>query len=247
MAELGVRLPSGRALPRAMSRLARSRIDALFSRQSELRRHLEYNCSHSYAITVALLGDAIASTGKVPAQPRPKRKETPKPSRRTGAKRDRHDGYRADGRSRAHRRVRQLRTEESPGVRAAGRRGALREMQADPEGARRADRDPPDRRFRSPRVARVAAGRGRLLGAVVRSLPHGCARAAEGRVTTGRTVLVVKVNTDELSDLGQRHNILSIPTLAVFAGGKEVARSAGARPADQIEALIRQSTATVHR
>src|SRR3977135_1344913 len=53
------------------------------------------------------------------------------------------------------------------------------------------------------------------------------------------SVLVVKVNTDELSDLGQRYNIRSIPTLAVFAGGKEVARSAGARPADQIEALIR--------
>jgi thioredoxin 2 len=58
--------------------------------------------------------------------------------------------------------------------------------------------------------------------------------------------LVVKVNTDELSDLGQRYNIRSIPTLAVFAGGKEVARSSGARPADQIEAFIKQSTATVH-
>jgi thioredoxin 2 len=61
------------------------------------------------------------------------------------------------------------------------------------------------------------------------------------------TVLVVKVNTDELADLGQRFNIRSIPTLAVFAGGKEVARAAGARPADQIEAFIEQSTATVHR
>ena len=59
-------------------------------------------------------------------------------------------------------------------------------------------------------------------------------------------MLVIKVNTDQLADLGQRYNIRSIPTLAVFAGGKEVARSAGARPADQIEALIRQSTATVH-
>jgi thioredoxin 2 len=61
------------------------------------------------------------------------------------------------------------------------------------------------------------------------------------------TVIVVKVNTDELTDLGQRYNIRSIPTLAVFAGGKEVTRSAGARPADQIEALIKQSTATVQR
>ena len=47
---------------------------------------LEYNCSHSYAITVALLGDAIASTGKVAAQPRPQPKATPKPKRRTSAK-----------------------------------------------------------------------------------------------------------------------------------------------------------------
>jgi len=56
----------------------------------------------------------------------------------------------------------------------------------------------------------------------------------------GRAV-VVKVNTDQLSDLGQRHNIRSIPTLAVFAGGREVTRTSGARPAEQIEALIGQA------
>jgi thioredoxin 2 len=55
-------------------------------------------------------------------------------------------------------------------------------------------------------------------------------------------VLVVKVNTDELGDLGERFNIRSIPTLALFAGGKEVSRAAGARPADQIEAFIAQAT-----
>jgi thioredoxin 2 len=53
----------------------------------------------------------------------------------------------------------------------------------------------------------------------------------------GRAI-VVKVNTDELSDLGQRFNIRSIPTLALFAGGKEVARESGARSADEIEAFI---------
>jgi thioredoxin 2 len=57
---------------------------------------------------------------------------------------------------------------------------------------------------------------------------------------TGR-LLVVKVNTDELSDLGQRFAIRSIPTMAVFAGGKEVGRTSGARPADQIEAFVQQS------
>jgi thioredoxin 2 len=59
--------------------------------------------------------------------------------------------------------------------------------------------------------------------------------------------VVVKVNTDQLADLGQRHSIRSIPTLAVFAGGREVTRSSGARPAEDIEALIRQATTTAPR
>jgi thioredoxin 2 len=58
-------------------------------------------------------------------------------------------------------------------------------------------------------------------------------------------VIVVKVNTDELSDLGQRFNIRSIPTLAVFANGREVARSSGAKPASEIEAWVEQATKTV--
>ena len=53
--------------------------------------------------------------------------------------------------------------------------------------------------------------------------------------------LVVKVNTDELTDLGQRFGIRSIPTLAIFAGGREVARTTGARPAPEIEAFLAQS------
>jgi thioredoxin 2 len=54
--------------------------------------------------------------------------------------------------------------------------------------------------------------------------------------------LVVKVNTDQLTDLGQRFNIRSIPTLAVFAGGREITRVSGARPAEDIEALVDQAT-----
>ena len=53
--------------------------------------------------------------------------------------------------------------------------------------------------------------------------------------------LVVKVNTDVLGDLGERFGIRSIPTLAVFAGGREVARTAGARPASDIEAFVEQA------
>lgn len=55
-------------------------------------------------------------------------------------------------------------------------------------------------------------------------------------------LLVVKVNTDELRDLGQRLGIRSIPTLAVFDGGSEAARTTGARPAADIEAFVKQST-----
>jgi thioredoxin 2 len=54
-------------------------------------------------------------------------------------------------------------------------------------------------------------------------------------------VLVVKVNTEALPDLGQRFAVRSIPMLAVFAQGREVARSAGARPAADIEAFIDQA------
>jgi thioredoxin 2 len=51
-------------------------------------------------------------------------------------------------------------------------------------------------------------------------------------------LLVVKVNTDQLTELGERFRIRSIPTMAVFAGGREVARTAGARPAEDIERFV---------
>jgi thioredoxin 2 len=53
----------------------------------------------------------------------------------------------------------------------------------------------------------------------------------------GRYV-VVKVNTDAVPELGDRFAIRSIPTMAVISGGREVARTAGARPAAEIEAFI---------
>jgi thioredoxin 2 len=55
--------------------------------------------------------------------------------------------------------------------------------------------------------------------------------------------LVVKINTDELADLGQRAGVRSIPTLAIVNGGKEVARESGARPAEAIEAFLARATA----
>ena len=54
----------------------------------------------------------------------------------------------------------------------------------------------------------------------------------------GRLV-VAKVNTDDVPELGERFRIRSIPTMAVFDGGREVARTSGAMPAPQIEAFVR--------
>jgi thioredoxin 2 len=55
--------------------------------------------------------------------------------------------------------------------------------------------------------------------------------------------LILKVNTDALPDLGERFRIRSIPTMAVYVGGREAGRTTGARPAPEIEAFI-QSTLT---
>ena len=48
--------------------------------------------------------------------------------------------------------------------------------------------------------------------------------------------------TDALTGLGERFRIRSIPTMAVFQGGREVARTSGAMPAAQIEAFVRGAT-----
>lgn len=47
-------------------------------------------------------------------------------------------------------------------------------------------------------------------------------------------VRVAKVNTEEAKSLGTKFNIRSIPTLALFIGGREVARQAGAMGAADI-------------
>jgi thioredoxin 2 len=56
-------------------------------------------------------------------------------------------------------------------------------------------------------------------------------------------LIVVKVNTDQVSELGERFSIRSIPTMAVFHHGREVGRTTGAMPAYQIEAFVRNAIA----
>lgn len=52
--------------------------------------------------------------------------------------------------------------------------------------------------------------------------------------------LVLKVDTDANPELSARFGIRSIPTIGVFANGREVNRVSGVRPAAAIEAMVPQ-------
>ena len=54
-------------------------------------------------------------------------------------------------------------------------------------------------------------------------------------------VRLVKVNTEEAQGLAMRYGIRSIPTLALFRGGQEVARTAGAMDTGSLVAWVRGS------
>ena len=52
-------------------------------------------------------------------------------------------------------------------------------------------------------------------------------------------VRLAKLNTEEAQQLAARHQIRSIPTMALFVGGREVARQAGAMGAADIVRWVR--------
>lgn len=56
----------------------------------------------------------------------------------------------------------------------------------------------------------------------------------------GRFV-VVKVDTERNPEIAARHGVQSIPTIAVFRHGRELARDAGARPAAAVRAFVDQA------
>ncbi len=51
-------------------------------------------------------------------------------------------------------------------------------------------------------------------------------------------ISVGKLNVDESSAIAAQYNVMSIPTLIVFKGGKEAARLVGYRPKDAILAEL---------
>ena len=58
----------------------------------------------------------------------------------------------------------------------------------------------------------------------------------------GDKVKIVKLNVDENPNTAAKYGIMSIPTMAVFAGGQELERTMGARPAADIEAFVEHAT-----
>lgn len=51
-------------------------------------------------------------------------------------------------------------------------------------------------------------------------------------------VKVAKINIDDNPELAERFGVMSIPTLMVFENGKPVKTSVGARPKEQIKAML---------
>ena len=63
------------------------------------------------------------------------------------------------------------------------------------------------------------------------------AKAAKALAPQAR---LAKIDTQDHPDVAQRYGIRGIPALILFRKGREVARLAGARPAAEIEAFVRQ-------
>jgi thioredoxin 2 len=56
---------------------------------------------------------------------------------------------------------------------------------------------------------------------------------------------LAKLNTEEAQELGVRYNIRSIPTIALFVGGREIARQAGAMDTSGIVRWARSNIVSV--
>ena len=116
---------------------------------------LDYNCAHAYAFSVGLLSDRVAN-------------------RSVGRAHTRRSGHRGE--------LRLMRPEEPPALRAAGRAVRCGQCKTDsvrPAAARIALSEDFDRL-----VASLDSDRRGLLGALVRTVPHGRARA--GKVAARR-------------------------------------------------------------
>ena len=61
-----------------------------------------------------------------------------------------------------------------------------------------------------------------------------------GKIMAGK-IKVTKLNVDENQEIAMRYNIQSIPSLLLFKGGKEIARTIGAAPKEAYLKFIENS------
>lgn len=64
---------------------------------------------------------------------------------------------------------------------------------------------------------------------------------AKAAATLQGKMLAIKVDTERLGEIAERFQVGSIPTLAVFVGGRLVERTAGAMPAASIVQLVEKT------
>src|SRR5213595_976108 len=103
--------------------------------------------------------------------------------------------------------------------------------------ARRSNR----RRMGPGGIEEPAAGFGRLLGAVVRSLPHGGPIVEELADEYSRKVNFYKINTDDNVQTASKYGIRSIPTLLVFKDGQIVDQLIGFRPKSDLKRSLEKA------
>jgi thioredoxin 1 len=71
----------------------------------------------------------------------------------------------------------------------------------------------------------------RMVGPAIEELSH----------TMKGKIKVAKVNVDENQEISMRHGIKSIPSLLLFKGGKEIARTVGAASKEAYQKFLEQS------
>ena len=70
-------------------------------------------------------------------------------------------------------------------------------------------------------------------------MPNGVAHVIlEDIAAKNNNVKVVSINIDEEDELADKYNVSSIPCLVLFQDGKEISRSIGLKPQEEIEVFI---------
>ena len=63
-------------------------------------------------------------------------------------------------------------------------------------------------------------------------------RVVDDLADDGLDAVIGKANVDENAELAKQFGVYSIPTLVVFKGGKEIARSVGVKPKSELVKML---------